>query len=121
MIRKLDGMPEGVLGFEAVGKLTAADYTTVLEPELEAATKAGDKVRVVFALTGDFDGMEPSAMWQDLKTGIRDWNTWERIALVTNHTWMKDGLKLFAWAVPGEVKAFDADQLDQAVSWASAP
>ena len=35
MIRVIDGLPDGVLGFEASGKLTADDYTRVLAPALE--------------------------------------------------------------------------------------
>src|SRR5689334_19581678 len=45
MIRVLDGLPAGVLGFEASGKLTADDYTQVLAPALEAAARAG-KIRI---------------------------------------------------------------------------
>jgi len=38
MIRVVDGLPEGVLGFRASGKLTAQAYTDVLAPALEAAS-----------------------------------------------------------------------------------
>jgi hypothetical protein len=61
-----------VLGVEAAGTLTAEDYTTVLAPALAAATKDRGKIRIVLLFTGEFDGMEPGAVWQDLKTDIRD-------------------------------------------------
>lgn len=35
MIHILDGMPDGLLGVETVGKLTAEDYTNVLGPALD--------------------------------------------------------------------------------------
>ena len=41
MIRVLDGLPDGVLGLAASGKLTAHDYTDVLAPALEAASAGG--------------------------------------------------------------------------------
>lgn len=119
MIRQLDGMPDGVLGFEAGGKLTKSDYTDVLALAVESASAAG-KVRIVLVFSGSFDGMEAGAVWQDLKMGVHDWNAWERIALVTDHAWMRDGLKMFAWAVPGEVKAFENGERDAAIAWASA-
>lgn len=106
MIRILDDMPAGVLDFEAEGKLTASDYTEVLAPALEAVSASGGKIRVVLLLPEGFGGMEAGALWQDLKVGIRDWNAWERIALVTDIGWMRDGLRIFAWAVPGESRAF---------------
>jgi len=48
---------------------------------------------------------------------VREWSAWERIALVTDHAWMRDGLSMFAWAVPGEVRAFPSDQRQTAVDW----
>jgi hypothetical protein len=105
MIRVLDGLPQDVLGFEASGRLTADDYAQVLAPALEVAAASG-KIRILLDFSGEFDGLEAGAVWQDLKMGVRDWNAWERIALVTDHAWMRDGLNLFSWAVPGEAKAF---------------
>jgi len=67
--------------------------------------------------TGEFDGMEGGAVWQDMRMGVREWSAWERIALVTDHAWMRDGLSMFAWAVPGEVRAFPSDQRQTAVDW----
>jgi SpoIIAA-like len=119
MIRIVDGSPAGVLVVEASGRLTPADYAEVLEPALDAAAKDGGRIRVVVVFPGDFDGLEVGAVWQDLKMGVRDWSAWERIALVTDHAWMRDGLRMFAWAVPGEVKAFELAQRADAVAWAA--
>ena len=93
----------------------------MLAPALAAATEGGGKIRIVLVFAGEFDGMEAGAVWQDFRTGIRDWSAWERIALVTDHAWMRDGLQMFAWAVPGEVKAFRMAEKDDAVAWAAAP
>jgi len=117
MITVLTGLPDGVLGFEASGKLTADDYTGVLAPALRDATADGRKIRVLLDFTGDFDGMEGGAVWQDMRMGVSEWSAWERIALVTDHRWMRDGLSMFAWAVPGEVRAFPNGERDAAVDW----
>jgi hypothetical protein len=117
MIRVLSDVPDGVLGFEASGKLTADDYRNVLEPAIEASTKAGSKVRILLVFSEAFGGMEAGAVWQDLKMGVRDWSAWERIALVTDQEWMRDGLRMFAWAVPGEARAFTLNERDEALGW----
>jgi hypothetical protein len=119
MIRVLDAMPAGVVGFEAVGTLRAEDYTQVLAPALEAVSAGGGKIRVVLVFTGEFDGMQAGAVWQDLRLGIQDWNSWERIAVVTGHPWLRDGVRMFAWAVPGQVRVFEPAERDAAVSWAA--
>ena len=121
MIRILDGMPPGVLGAEAGGKLSAADYTEVLAPALADAAKNNGKLRVVLIFVEAFDGMQPGAVWQDLTMGVREWTAWERIALVTDHKWMRDGLRMFAWAIPGQAKAFESSEREAAIAWAAQP
>ena len=68
MITTLDGLPAGVIGFEATGKIAAADYRDIVVPALEQAAKAGN-VRFIIVIR-DFDGMTGGALWQDLKMGI---------------------------------------------------
>jgi hypothetical protein len=120
MIRVVDSGSPGVLEVEASGKLTATDYTDVLAPALDAAAEDGGRIRVVLVFGAEFDGLEAGAVWQDLRMGVRDWSAWERIALVTDHGWMRDGLRMFAWAVPGDVKAFELAERADAVAWAAA-
>jgi hypothetical protein len=119
MLTILPDMPAGVLGVEASGKLTAEDYTEVLAPAIAAATADGGKLRVVLIFEGPFDGMDAGAVWQDMRTGVSAWHSWERIALVTDQRWMAEGLKLFAWAVPGEARSFAPSERAAAISWAA--
>ena len=42
MIEPLEGLPSGVIGFEAIGEVEASDYTGVLAPAVEAAAIPGD-------------------------------------------------------------------------------
>ena len=115
MISRLDGLPEGVIGFEASGKIAAEDYRDVVVPALEQAAKAGD-VRFIIVMR-DFDGISGGALWQDLKMGIEHLHSWKRIALVTDIDWMSHLTDLFGWMTPGETKTFPLDQQDQAIRW----
>ena len=115
MISALNGLPNGVIGFEATGKIAAEDYRDVVVPALEQAAKAGD-VRFIIVMR-DFDGITGGAIWQDLKMGIEHLRSWKRIALVTDITWMSHLTDLFGWMTPGETKTFPLDQQDQAIRW----
>jgi hypothetical protein len=42
MIKELDGLPAGVIGFEAGGTLHAEDYRDVILPALERASSSGE-------------------------------------------------------------------------------
>jgi SpoIIAA-like len=89
----------------------------VLAPALEAASAGPGKIRILLDFSGEFDGMAAGAVWQDLRMGVRNWNAWERIALVTDHEWMRDGLNMFLWAVPGEARAVPTKDRGAAMRW----
>ena len=117
MIEELSGVPAGVIGFEASGRIRAEDYRDVVLPALEHAAATGE-VRFVIVMR-DFDGMSGGAVWQDLKVGIEHFRAWKRIALVTDITWMRDLTSLFGWMTPGEVKTFPLARRDEAIQWAA--
>jgi hypothetical protein len=118
VVTELSGLPDGVIGFEARGKLAAEDYRDVLLPALQRAAEAGD-VRFVIVIP-EFDGMSGGALWQDLKMGVEHLRAWKRIALVTDISWMSHLTDLFGWMTPGETKTFPLDQRDEAIAWVRA-
>lgn len=117
MITELGGLPEGVTGIEASGRIAAEDYRDVVVPAVERAAKAGD-VRFVIVIR-DFDGVSGGAVWQDLKMGIEHFRAWKRIALVTDIEWMSHVTDLFGWMTPGETKTFPLERRDEAIEWAA--
>jgi SpoIIAA-like len=123
VIERIEGMPAGTIGLRANGKLSKVDYTEVLEPELRAGVESGE-LRLVFVLT-DFEGLEPGAWIEDVKTGLRVWvrdhGAWKRFALVTDEEWVAKATRLFAWMTPGEVLVLeDLTKLDEAKDWVAA-
>jgi hypothetical protein len=119
MIARIKQMPTGTVGLRAVGKLSKDDYTEVLEPVLREAVDSGE-LRLVFVLT-DFEGLEPGAWIEDVKTGLRVWvrdhSAWKRFALVTDVEWVAKAMHAFAWMAPGEVSVYRLDQLEEARRW----
>jgi hypothetical protein len=118
MIKELDGLPAGVVGFEATGQLSAEDYRDVVLPALQRAA-AGGEVRFVIVIP-EFHGMTGGALWQDLKMGVEHFRAWKRVALVTDIEWMHHMTALFGWMTPGEVKVFPLSKRDEAITWAAA-
>jgi hypothetical protein len=122
MVERMDDVPAGVIGLRASGKLTKADYTGVLEPALKEAMDSG-QARVVFVLT-DFDGLDLDATFEDIKTGLgvefAHRKEWKRLTLVTDVDWVARAMRMFAWAMPGELAVYDdLDKLEEAKSWAA--
>jgi hypothetical protein len=121
MIERLSDMPPGTLGLRASGKLSKADYKDVLEPVLHDAVESGE-MRLLFVLP-DFDGLEPGAWIEDVKTGldvaVGHRSAWKRFALVTGVEWIAKATRAFAWMIPGEVRIFGMDGLEDARAWVS--
>ena len=117
MISELTGLPPGVIGFEAGGKLRAEDYRDVLLPAVNRAAADGD-VRCVIVIH-DFDGLEPCAVWQDMRMGVDHLGNWKRTALVTDIDWMKNMTAMFGWLTPGDVRTFALAERDAAIAWAA--
>ena len=120
MVERMEDMPDGVIGLRGSGKLTKDDYTGVLEPALQEAMDTG-AARVVFVLT-DFEGLELGAMPEDIKTGLgvelANRKNWKRLAVVTDVDWVARAMRMFAWAMPGELGVYESlDDLERAKTW----
>lgn len=115
MITELTGLPAGVIGFEASGKLRAEDYRDVLLPAIEAAAKTGD-VRLMIVINS-FEGMTPSALWQDLRMGVEHLRAWKRTAVVTDIGWVTHMTAMFGWMTPGQTRHFPLADRDAAIAW----
>ncbi len=82
MLKSIPGLPAGVIGYSAIGKVTAEDYTRVMIPAIEAALAKG-KVRFLYEIGPEFQGFEMGAMMDDAAFGIRHFFDFERVALVS--------------------------------------
>lgn len=120
MIALLPKLPDHVVGVTASGKINAADYETVLIPAVDAALKKHDRIRLLYQLGPQFTGFTAGAMWDDMKVGIGHLRKWERIAVVTDHDWVANAWRMFAFAIPCPVKIFSDKQLGEAERWIAA-
>lgn len=120
MIRLIEGLPDGVLGIEAVGRVEASDYETVLDPAVKAHLERHDTVRLLYVLGEEFEGYAPGAALEDAKLGLGNWSAWERVAVVTDRDWLHDALRMLGWMFPGDVRAFPLSERADAVAWVAA-
>ena len=119
MISVITDMPAGTVGFEASGRVTSEDYERVMTPALEAAREAGP-IRLLYVLGEDFESYSPGAMWSDTRLWAGNIGAWEGIAVATDVDWVENALHAFAWMVPGKVRVFDDDEVDEAKAWLAA-
>jgi len=119
MIQLIEGAPEGVLAFEAVGEVDAEDYEDVLRPAIEAALEGGEDIRIVYEIGPDFDRYSAGGAWEDMAMGFSHLEYWKRCAVVTDRDWVAHAAKAFAWMMRGRLRVFDIDELRAAMEWAA--
>jgi hypothetical protein len=125
VIERIDDLPAGVIGFRASGKMTGDEYREMMKP-IYATLEQGDKLNIYFELAADFDGLDFGAMWEDLKAagsvGLKHRSSWQKMALVTDKTWLKHAAAVVGPLAPGELRVFDLTETDPAKRWvAEAP
>jgi len=118
MLKPISDLPDGVIGFEAVGELRASDYEDELMPAVRRIWEQGDDIRIVLVFER-WEGMSGGAAWEDMKTGFQHLTRWKKIALVTDLDWMITLTSLFGWMTPGELRRFPVAERDSAIAWAA--
>ncbi len=117
MFELMDGFSTPVVAVRAVGRISGDDYTSVLAPAVAAATAGDQKARLLVILGPEFEGYDPSGIMADTTLGIGHLGAFERIAVVTDVAWIRDGIGLFAGLIPGDVRLFPNAETGAAMAW----
>ena len=80
----IEGLPDGIVGLEAVGEVNSADYKAIAAPEVNRALSRHPKIRLIHVLDDRFTGYTAGGAWQDALLGLAHPTSFERIAVVTD-------------------------------------
>ena len=122
MITKLPESSGNIIGFIIEGKLADEDYKTGLIPPLEAATEAGQKVRVLFRME-KFAGWTAHGAWDDFVNWPK-FMAVERLAVVVDENWhdfMSWLFSVFAKMAHAKIRFFPAERIAEAWTWLKEP
>lgn len=120
MIEPLQDLPPGVIGFRAVGTVTAADYREVLDPAIDSALEARGRLDFVIVIDDEFDHYSLGAMLEDAKLLGRPLGVWDRAAFVTDRDVLTGLAVAFGGLMPGEFRVFPLERKDEAIAWVGA-
>jgi hypothetical protein len=115
VLESIQGLKNGVVGMRAIGQFTIADYSAIIEPQLEKLETAREQLRLLLYLGADFTGFGEGA-WGDLTDEIRHTH-FHRGAVVTDDGAIRTGLNILKWALRGDVRTFQNFEYEVAVRW----
>ena len=119
IIETLQHLPDHVLGFRAVGEVTAHDYEEEIIPAVLAMAERVQHVRMLYVLDEAFTGFTAGAMWDDAALGASRYAAWERVAVVTDVPWIRASVQALHFVMPGHFRLFHTEERQQAEQWLS--
>ncbi|HEX3318098.1 MAG TPA: STAS/SEC14 domain-containing protein [Solirubrobacteraceae bacterium] len=117
MLRRIDDMPPGTLGFEAVGDLDDDDWQEAVEPVLRREVAAGRKLRLLYLLAPRSGDVEGDAITAGAEFRARHATAFDRVAVVSDEDWLRPALRVLSVLVPGRTRAFPTRELAAAQAW----
>ena len=117
MLELIPKFPAYVVGVSASGKVTTNDYNSVLISAVDSMLKQHSTINIFYYLGPKFSGFSISAIWDDAKLAIDHYKSWNKIAIVTDKTWIKSASDVFQFAIPCQLKVFSNKQYAKAEIW----
>ena len=121
MLRRMDDMPVGTIGFEAVGEVEDDDWEETVEPVLRREIATG--AQAAAALPPRAGGAGRRRRRDKGRHGFRarHADAFERVAVVSDEAWVKPALRALSFLMPGKAKGFPVRDLPAAKAWLVEP
>ena len=117
MLRRIDAMPTGTIGFEGIGEVEDDDWEEVVEPVLRAELASGGKLRVLFVLGPAAREIVGDAVGAGAGFGARHATSFDRVAVVSDEDWLRPALATLSFLMPGKAKGFRVNDIETAKAW----
>ena len=115
MFKILNLTQNNLIAFQVKGKVTKEDYDR-LTPLLEKTSREHDTKKLYVEIE-NIQGIEPSALWEDLKAYFQHYKDYDRIAIVSDGKVIEILTKAAKPFVSGEVRFFRDPDLLRARQW----
>ena len=99
------------------GKITEEDFDRVVS-QLKVDIARHGKLRILEEIR-HFEGIDPLALWKDIRFGFAHLNDFTYAALVADTRWIRKLAEVFDSVLSVKVKTFEPLQIDEARNWLS--
>ena len=121
MIKIIEDLPPGAVGFSAIGVVSQEDYEDTIMPTVAAVIAMGEGLRLLYHFGPEFERFDSGALWEDAILGYRHAFEWNRIAVVSDIEWIGLAVRAMHWLLPGKVRLYGNAEMPAARAWLSEP
>ena len=116
MLRRMNDMPSGTIGFEAVGEVDDDDWEDVVEPccALRSPRAARCGSCISWAARRGHRGRRREGRHRLPRPSCQEF---ERVAVVSDESWIKPALRVLSFLMPGGARGFAVRDLPAAKTW----
>ncbi|MET3601186.1 STAS/SEC14 domain-containing protein [Martelella mangrovi] len=117
MLEKIEDLPDNIIGFTIHKALSASDYQNVLLPALEEHSTRDDGLRLLLVTATDFAGSDIGTAMGGQPFRRSEPLNFKNIAIVSDNRGFAQAVQMFGMLFHAEVKVFEAEQEEAAVTW----
>jgi len=115
MFEQMSKSSRNVVGYKAIGTITASDYKS-LEPEVKALVEKEGSIRMLIDMS-EFKWEKVEAWISDLRFGSEFHNKIDKMAIVGDKSWEKWITHLAKPFYARDAKYFKSADIDKAWAW----
>jgi len=119
MIQRINSLPENMVGFRAVGEITADDFDQIVLPAVKETVEKTGQLNYMLVIDTSLENFTAGAWIKDAILGIKNLTKWHRAAIVSDSAAIKKFTDFFSVLIPGEFKGFPHESLQDAIDWTS--
>jgi len=119
MIELIENLPAATVGFHCSGLVSDTDMQSIVVPTIETNLVESGRVKALIVFDNSFERLTVGASWDDAYLGLRHWDGFERIAIVTDQPLMHHGMQAMGLILPCPTRVFSLSKLDDARRWLS--
>lgn len=115
MIEYRNNSDNNIVEITIEGKITEADFDQVVA-QIKADLEKHGQLRILEEVRS-FEGIDPMALWKDVKFGLAHIKDFTHAAVVADAKWIQTWTQALDSFLPAKVKAFETSQIEQAREW----
>ena len=120
MIESIHHLPPGIDGLRFDRTISREDIDLVVLPLLEEGHESGRKLRLLAEVSSTFECVEPGAIWEELRVGLKYIRAAERCAVVSDLGYVRASThikSLFSGLIHCEIELFHLADREKAIAW----
>lgn len=117
MIITIPETPDNIVALKATGDITKEDFENCVIPQVKAKVNQFHELNCLLLLDTDLDNFTLDAWLQDALMGLKNLTKWNRVAIVTDDSSLRNYITIFSVFIPGEYSTYPIEDLANAVYW----